>query len=587
MAVYFNGEMVTVPGAYSSVDVSGMATKSSERSTKIIALIGESYGGEPEALQFFSDPVSAKKILKKGDLLDACSRAWNPVSKTKVGVDIGGANLIAAIRTNRGTKSSLNINTGHLVFESKDWNSDANNIEIKVAQATGDSANMNVTVHDSVEDIYEPFTNIGGLFRIKYTGDAAYASVSVVLPTENDRAMHFITKTGTDEEHATTDIDIKLKELDQDVLKSLQVLIQRLRSYEGYEIETVDGYRVTTKCSAIDPIADVDIKGVFGNITAFYDHLTSVLERDSHMVRLKSYDNTKGKVTPFDYQYLTGGSDGTMKASWVEYFDMLSNTNVVYIVPLTGEQSIHAELLAHVMAMSGNKGMERRMIVGGEFGESLADTLNRAKRLNNARCQVVHGGFYDYDSRGNLVAYPPYILAAQHAGRVAHLDDGEPATHDVYNMATPEYKLENGEINQLLQSGCLAFEFVLKANTVNTSFVRLVQDITTDTINTDTVHTERAVGELADSINREMRERCDAIITGKRTSVGDLTTVKNEVISVLFDRKKRGHIVAYKDVYVTKTGTVTTVDYSVAPSEPNNFTLITAHFYSQTITAEN
>ena len=78
----------------------------------------------------------------------------------------------------------------------------------------------------------------------------------------------------------------------------------------------------------------------------------------------------------------------------------------------------------------------------------------------------------------------------------------------------------------------------------------------------------------------------DELLTGKRTSVGDLTSAKNRVISILADRKRKNHIIDYKDVYVTKTGTVTEVDYSVAPAEPNNFTLITAHYYSETISAE-
>ena len=37
---------------------------------------------------------------------------------------------------------------------------------------------------------------------------------------------------------------------------------------------------------------------------------------------------------------------------------------------------------------------------------------------------------------------------------------------------------------------------------------------------------------------------------------------------------------------MTKTGTVTTVEYSVAPAEPNNFTLITGHYYSESISAD-
>ena len=200
--------------------------------------------------------------------------------------------------------------------------------------------------------------------------------------------------------------------------------------------------------------------------------------------------------------------------------------------------------------------------------------------------QVVHGGFYDINGNNELQLYPPYILAAQHAGRAAFLEDGEPATHDVYRMSAPEYKLEREEVTQLLQGGVLAFEFVLGKTGTSQSYVRLVQDLTTDITSTDTVHTERATGALADSINKEIRDELDDLLTGKRTGIGDLTSAKNKVISILENRKRKSHIVQYKDVYVTKTGTVTEIDYSVAPAEPNNFTLITAHYYSETLTAE-
>ena len=55
--VYFNGEILTIPGAYSTTDVSGMTTKSDGDNAKVIAIIGECTGGEPGAVQFFTEPT--------------------------------------------------------------------------------------------------------------------------------------------------------------------------------------------------------------------------------------------------------------------------------------------------------------------------------------------------------------------------------------------------------------------------------------------------------------------------------------------------------------------------------------------------
>lgn len=86
---YFNGEMISVPGAYSAIDTSEMNTSDSTNGAKIVALVGESKGGEPETVHFFNDPISAKKVLKGGNLLKAAEKAWKPVSATKEGLSLG------------------------------------------------------------------------------------------------------------------------------------------------------------------------------------------------------------------------------------------------------------------------------------------------------------------------------------------------------------------------------------------------------------------------------------------------------------------------------------------------------------------
>lgn len=584
-SVYFNGEILTIPGAYSTTDVSAMSTKGDATGAKILAIIGECTGGEPGAVQFFSEPTSARKVLKSGELLKACEKAWNPVSKTKDGVKLGGANIIACIRSNKATKSSYEVkkqnedDKAQLKFQSKDWGENTAH-QIKLQNGTLNGTKK-LVIFDQVNETYETIDNIGNLFTIDYKGAQAYAELTI--KTESDGFMYLITKVGTEKGSATEDIKIKL---DPTKLKSMKALILELQSYENYVVNASATYNAKLKVTDLDFVTEVPIKtpeNTAYRVTAIYADMKSKLEAVSQLVELVEYDKTKGEIANFDYVTLSGGTKGVSPSSWIPYFDALSNYDVFYIVPLTSDISIHAELASHINEMSGNLGRERRGVVGGENGETILETISRARDLASDRIQVVHGGFYDYNNLNELQLYPPYILAAQHAGRAAFLEDGEPATHDVYRMSAPEYKLERNEITQLLQGGCLAFEFVLGKNNVSQSYVRLVQDLTTDTTSTDTVHTERATGALADSINKELREALDNLLTGKRTSTSDLTSAKNKVISVLADRKRKGHIIDYKDVYITKSGTVTEVDYSVAPAEPNNFTLITAHYYSETI----
>ena len=593
--VYFNGDVLTIPGAYSAIDVSNLQVKSNGDGAKTIAIIGECTGGEPQVVQFFSEPTVARKVLKSGELLKACEKAWNPVSGSKEGVPLGGANTIAVIRSNAATKSFLEIDPEgvekptekQIIFQSKDWGKDTAH-QVKIANGTIEGT-KNITIYDQTNDVYEHWDNVGRMFSIGYTGDKAYAEVNVYK--DSDSTMYFQTKVGDDEASAVEDIHIVL---DPIKYKNLRVLISDLQSYENYKVVAATRYNMRLKVNDLDIITKKNIKATHlvptVTITATFADTANTLALNSRLIEVKSYNKDIGNKTIPNtndaYLFLTGGSEGISPARWIKFFDMLSNYDIQYIVPLTGDISIHAELMEHVIAMSGTMGKERRGVVGGDINETINDSIQRARDLNHARMQVVHGGLYDINGNNELELYPPYILAAQHAGRAAFLPDGEPATHDVYRMSAPEYQLETSEITALLQSGVLAFEFVIGQNGVSQSHVRLVQDLTTDLLNHDVVHVERATGQLADSINKEIRRGLDSLLTGKRTSLTDLTSAKNRVISILQERQRNGYIIAYKDVYVSKTGTVTTVDYGVAAAEPNNFTLVTAHYYSETLVAE-
>ena len=586
-SVYFNGNIITVPGAYSAIDTSGMQSKSSADGVKTLALIGECTGGEPGAVQFFSEPTAARKTLKSGILLKACEKAWNPVSSTKEGVDIGGANIIACIRTNQATKSELKIykllgsETPQIAFQSKDWGKDTNH-RIKIQDGTT-KGTKRITIHDQTNDVYENFDNLGRVFSIGYKGDQPYAELNIYK--DDQGIMYFQTKVGADAASATEDIKITL---DRNIYKSMRTFIYELQSYENYDVSAATRYNLRLAVTDLDFQTKMNIKSTeetpLYNVTAVYSDIAFYLDTNSQLVEVTSFDRKQGTIDNIEnYVFLTGGDEGQTPASWVKFFDALSGFNIDYIVPLTSDISIHAELAEHVNICSGTMGRERRAIVGGENGESINETIQRARDLNSARMQIVHGGFYDIDSSNLLTLYPPYILAAQHAGRAAFLPDGESATHDVYRMSAPEYQLTADEITKLLQGGCLAFEYVLNGNSISSAYVRLVQDLTTDLINSDSVHTERAVGQLADSINKEIRVALDNMLTGKRVSQNDLVSAENRVISILQARVRGGFIIAFKNVYLVKSGGTLQVDYSVAPAEPNNFTLITAHYYSETL----
>lgn len=104
----FHNNHYNTPGVYSFVESRMKDYK--EDGAKNIAFIGESRGGIPHELMLIDDPEQAKELLKGGDLLTACLKAYDPVADTKIGVELGGADLIFAIRSNAAKKAQSVVN---------------------------------------------------------------------------------------------------------------------------------------------------------------------------------------------------------------------------------------------------------------------------------------------------------------------------------------------------------------------------------------------------------------------------------------------------------------------------------------------
>lgn len=103
----FHGNHYNTPGVYSHVE----STMRDDKRTGAlnIALIGEGRGGKPGEIQFITDPEEAKDVLKGGDLLKAALKAYNPVKDTRQGLELGGADLILAIRTNAASQAKTSV----------------------------------------------------------------------------------------------------------------------------------------------------------------------------------------------------------------------------------------------------------------------------------------------------------------------------------------------------------------------------------------------------------------------------------------------------------------------------------------------
>ena len=137
--IYFNGRFLIQPQAATKIDDSGMFGRG-QVGANTLALIGESAGGVPGTVMWFTDPSYAKAILISGPLLDAVQRAYAPSN------EVQGAYIVGAIRVNHFTDSSnactqstldLKANsTANLTLKSVDYGVWNNQIKARVERAS-------------------------------------------------------------------------------------------------------------------------------------------------------------------------------------------------------------------------------------------------------------------------------------------------------------------------------------------------------------------------------------------------------------------------------------------------------------------
>ncbi|MFR9276562.1 MAG: hypothetical protein ACLVK5_00445 [Peptoniphilus senegalensis] len=684
----FHGNHQSIPDVYSHVTSYMRANK--ENGAQTIAIIGDAKGGKPGDIMFIRDPEDAKEFIKGGDLLEACLRAYDPVTNTKTGVEIGGADTILAIRANSATQASTDIfqareeeakigevvstvhanTTGKLTVSgtftgkenktfkvvitsdgindlenckynyklvtedkftvendlelndtqnatnkdlgdgikitfgpgkynkgdtflipctapvtvsefvytitSKDYGEESNLISHKLEDGTAEGTKR-LVVYDGKQDEYEVFDNLGGCFSIKYKGTEAYAALTITANGKGD-SIKLQTFKGQDKENAIIDIDL---DLDATRFKSIKSLSEYIKSFENYETEMVSSANSELTVNDLDFYDKVDIKEA-KPITAVLRDLTKTLRFQSNYVEAEIVNKEVSNYKNYPFTPLNGGSEGTSASSYVKFLDKLSNYDLDYVVPLTVDMSIIAEVKEHCLLMSSAKGKERRMVCGLGTGITAGGAIQNAKKLRHQRVQYVGQGMYDYDENGNIKLFPAYIIAAQHAGRAAFLK-AESATADTYRGIRPELEYSDRETRQLIDNGVIFFQQIQSDYDNENFYPKLVWDYTTFTDYDDPLLVERSTGAIADIFSKRVRKEIGKMLTGKLTPFGVLESARNKVISLLQAGIKEGIIVAYKDVTVEKHRDKVNIRYGLAPTLVTNFTFVDQDFYVEDI----
>lgn len=171
-SIFFNGRLISVPGSYSTIDVSGLETVGLSASG-IVAVIGTAVGGRPvSAITEIDDIISITKpeqglqTFKSGNLREAIPMLFAPSRDPDI---LGGAQQVIAMKVNPATQSSTQLENAYnaiLDLESADWGDFTNQINVLVGAGTIKGILLTVTYEDIVETVDDLSGDI--IFNLKY-----------------------------------------------------------------------------------------------------------------------------------------------------------------------------------------------------------------------------------------------------------------------------------------------------------------------------------------------------------------------------------------------------------------------------------
>ncbi|ATG86324.1 tail sheath protein [Lactobacillus phage LpeD] len=551
-------------------------SNSASNSDKNIFMIGSASDGDPTKVYTLKTLSQAKGTFGSGDLVNAMELAWDPSNNS---LTSGGT--IYAMRAEDATQASLT--KGSLVFTSKVFGDSANKVGISLDKdiVTG---SPRITVTYEPKSYSRTYTNIGNMFSIKYTGTSASAGFSVEKGADG-YASKLTLATGDSIDKLT---EVKSFDLTSQSYSTMAQLIQGISLVSGFSGSVIGSTVVSTKyIDEVNPAVDCKTSAV--TVTAKtgdalhalrYDSYVNVTEYVSGAAKVAGVTTTDNSATvtansvatafpdDFDTTYLSGGMTGTVPVSWANKFSNVQGIDAYYIVALTDEENIHAELKAF-LDEEEDEGYNYRGFVGGSFNESPEEMISRQLSLKDERINLVGQSGYYANLSGANIHIPAYLMAAYAAGVASSLQIGGALTNKYIDLVSLDQELTGDQLDLLNQNGVISIEKVVNRNA--SGGYRFVQDVTTYNSTNEPVKSRLSLGELTDFLFDDLRIYLEQQFIGVNIRLTTADDIKAAVSSFLYNEASsdNGLIVSYQesDITVSIDGDKAYIVFSAAPSQ--------------------
>lgn len=564
------------PHVETNYDDSALSNSASS-SPKNIFMIGSASDGDPTKVYTLNTLSQAKGTFGSGDLVNAMELAWDPSNNS-----LTNGGTIYAMRAEDATQASLT--KGALSFVSKVFGDNANKVGIALDNDVITGA-PRITVTYDPKNYSRVYTNIGSMFTLSYKGTAAAAGYSVEKGADG-YASKFTLATGSS---ISALVEVKSFDLHSNAYQTMADLLQGISAVSGFSAGVVGSTVVETKYLDIVDHA-VDCKTAPATVTAKVGDAVHALRYDSYVklsvassgaptgVKVETTTTTTTTVTagsatqgfpaPFEKTFLTGGSTGTVPVSWADKFKNAVGNDAYYIVALTDQENIHAELKAFLDEES-DLGYNYRGFVGGGFNEEPEEMISRQISLKDERINLVGQSGYYANLSGANVHIPAYLMAAYAAGVASSLQIGGALTNKYISLVSLDQELTGDQLDTLNSNGVISIEKVVNRNA--TGGYRFVQDVTTYNSSNEPVKSRLSLGELTDFLFDDLKLYLEQNFIGTNIRTTTADDIKAGVSSFLFNEASsdNGLITSYKesDITVSISGDVAYVVFSAAPSQ--------------------
>lgn len=567
MRIIHDNAILVEPQAKAKFTV-GLAPKANPLASGNVIVIGESEGGEPETLMWFTDKLGAKDVLRSGDALQAIGYIFNPSGQEQ------GAPNVGFVRAQTALQGELDI--GSVIIKSLDYGTWVNNIQIKVETGTESDTNK---LSVQYGDYLESWDNLGLAVSIQYTGSETEAKIEV---TAADHIIGTNGDTGTE----NTSFDFNLALADYDTLSKLVAKIAEVDDWTCTLYEFLPAGASALASTVLDTLAAAVCKSAELHLQAYPDIVVHTVNAESALVEAELEDQDTAVTNTTGFENLASGASPSMtndNIATVLTAIEEANCQIIYIDSTTESQ--HALVTAHCIAND----YWRQGVFGGvsQTTKALAisDSSEKAKNMNSAYGCLVACGVWDVavDGSGTELLVPKFF-AAKVAGLIAGQPVIEPITHKVFSCTGLQYDFTKSEREQLINGGVIAPRDYEGVGYLINQGINTLQSNTNLWDVGANASPEISLMRAQGQFNRELAVAAERIFIGGTVGVGR-GTIESFVTQFCNDKEKDGtlaandadpdnYLAAWENLVITRLDAGWSVAVSLRFNNPFNFFLI-------------